>query len=370
MGSETIDVSSTTTRSWARGCARSWRNAVWFRRPSSRWSVVGSMARSASARPVSMRPATSRSSTCCSTASRMRAAALPVGAANATRTASPCSAARPRAAARIRATVWVLPVPGPPAIDRDRMDEGPARGEELEVGGAVRLRRPTPEHRRHQGVDPPVGARTGLGPRLPGPSGQLVGDLDLVVPVALQVETVAVQGQREEQVGVAGGRCPGGSDRDDRRGGQRGTPRPRLRERGGRRTTLVGPGRHHLVVGGAQVEGRVAETGRPGGEGQAEQDVVGHRPTRAPEHGGHQVDLVPADHPGLHPRVEHAGGGTDRPGRRGDGGGGHEPPSPERPSSSALAASRRPGANGHEYTPWGPPSPVGAAAPVIPRTNR
>jgi hypothetical protein len=50
-----------------------------------------------------------------STASLIRVAAFPVGAASATRKACPRSSANLRAVARIRATVWVFPVPGPPA---------------------------------------------------------------------------------------------------------------------------------------------------------------------------------------------------------------------------------------------------------------
>ena len=50
------------------------------------------------------------------TASCIREAALPVGAARAGRSTTPRTAATRYAAARIPAIVWVLPVPGPPAI--------------------------------------------------------------------------------------------------------------------------------------------------------------------------------------------------------------------------------------------------------------
>ena len=57
-----------------------------------------------------------RSGTSARTASLIRWAALPVGAARATSSLRPRPAASRWATARRRATVWVLPVPGPPAM--------------------------------------------------------------------------------------------------------------------------------------------------------------------------------------------------------------------------------------------------------------
>jgi hypothetical protein len=109
MVSDTIDVSSTITTSYGSRFVRSCRNRLCEpgRQPSSRCRVeAGSAGRSAS-------PAARSDSDSWATASCSRAAALPVGAASAIRgTVSKHSSS----SAISRATVVVLPVPGPPAM--------------------------------------------------------------------------------------------------------------------------------------------------------------------------------------------------------------------------------------------------------------
>ncbi len=120
IGSETIEVSSTTTRSCGRGFERSWRNRCVPREPRSRWSVVASLRATVAATAGGTRPAAVSSRTSRATASPMVAAALPVGAASASRGTRPWTDPARCAATTRRATVRVLPVPGPPASTETR----------------------------------------------------------------------------------------------------------------------------------------------------------------------------------------------------------------------------------------------------------
>ena len=113
--SETIDASSITTTSCGKRWPRWWRNFPGRSGlvPSKRWMVVPATVRS----PALTGSGVSRRSASSRTASSIRAAALPVGAASATSGGlvpwlQACSPSR----ASSRATVVVLPVPGPPAI--------------------------------------------------------------------------------------------------------------------------------------------------------------------------------------------------------------------------------------------------------------
>ncbi len=177
MVSDTIDVSSTTMTSCGSRLPRWWRNRddVSGRGPSSRCSVV---ARSPASR---CRSASSSVSTSSATASCSRAAALPVGAANAIRSGGrPAVCACSASSASSRATVVVLPVPGPPVstvTPCDNADFG--RGALLVVAG------------REQ----PLDVRGAVG----GPGAQqrqqIVGDLLLLAPVPVQIQQLPVQAQ-------------------------------------------------------------------------------------------------------------------------------------------------------------------------------
>ena len=132
--------------------------------------------------PTSNRPASSW------TASAMRAAALPVGAASATRGKAPpavtaCSSIR----ANKRATVVVLPVPGPPAMTLNRRDQGIGRG--LPLGSGTALRKKAGEAAHH-------GRLVDRRRQCPVASLKVGGDGSFVAPIAVQVKRAADQAQR------------------------------------------------------------------------------------------------------------------------------------------------------------------------------
>ena len=110
--SSTMDDSSTTTTSCLSRLPRSCLNLVALsgRQPSSRCRVTPcGWPRRATPSGTPVSPASSAVTASCS-----RLAALPVGAVSATEIRSPRAAAWSASSASIRATVVVLPVPGPP----------------------------------------------------------------------------------------------------------------------------------------------------------------------------------------------------------------------------------------------------------------
>ena len=103
-GRDTIEVSSMITMSSGSGWSRSWRKWVRSSRPSREWMVLGAVPATSPATPP-VPPASSRPATADWTASPIRAAAFPVGAARATDRGRPWPEAIRWAAARSRATV-------------------------------------------------------------------------------------------------------------------------------------------------------------------------------------------------------------------------------------------------------------------------
>ena len=121
-GNDTMEVSSTMTTSSTRGWPAWWRmRTVPGRAPSRACTVVARAPSSSSASPSTSGSVDCRSWAATAwKASPMRAAALPVGAARAMRRRPDGSPARSRASRA--ATVWVLPVPGPPTMTDSRRD--------------------------------------------------------------------------------------------------------------------------------------------------------------------------------------------------------------------------------------------------------
>ena len=193
------------------------------------------------------------------TASASTFAALPVGAASAARNTSPRPAATRWAAARILATVWVLPVPGPPEMT----ETGPvsARRAARAAGPCERSRRPVSRANTvaSAAATAPPSSANGAG----APVRQFPRHVDLEAPVALQVEAVGVEHQGPEPPAGVVGRDRR-IDGDDRRRGERRPPRRRLGEVESVRGTGVVLGRPELGADRAEVEADVAETGPPG----------------------------------------------------------------------------------------------------------
>ena len=116
----TMEASSTTRTSTGRGFSRSCRKRTEpGLKPSSRWMVIASPGMASRiSRLTGSRSRVRRMASC------IRAAALPVGAASAIWSGRP--AACSRSSARIRITVVVLPVPGPPEITQKRLSTATA----------------------------------------------------------------------------------------------------------------------------------------------------------------------------------------------------------------------------------------------------
>ena len=169
----------------------------------------------------------------------MRCAAFPVGAASATSSGCPASIAIWCATARNRATVRVLPVPGPPAITTRRRVSAASAATRWRSGGPsgtrteelVEERHPEPTTVRH----PPRRIRRARGGRS-RPSAR--------APVPLEVHAGPVEHERPD-------RSPGSAARaaDRRARPQRLDPRGRARATGDRATDT----RRRLSIGVATV---------------------------------------------------------------------------------------------------------------------
>ena len=206
--SETIEVSSTTTTSCGSRLPRWWRKRLCVRgcRPSSRCSVTPPSASSCSR--TASAASSSRAAAC--TASSSRAAAFPVGAASATcGAAAPAAAACSASSATIRATVVVLPVPGPPATTAKRRRTAVAAARRWPSSSAPASMR-AEAVREH--VQPHAGGR-----RL-AEGEQVGGQAPLLAPVAVEVEAGADEPERAVRRAVV---LPG---RDER--ARRQPPRP------------------------------------------------------------------------------------------------------------------------------------------------
>ena len=240
-----------------RRCGRSWRTPPRRRRPSSRCTVVASA--------VAQTVEHLRSTTCASrgelghgadcTASVMRAAALPVGA----HSASCRSGSTTSAAASSRATVRVLPVPGPPTITAEATVERPPRRLVLavhrRVGAEDQLQRVRPAS--DSGAAGPWPAR-----------GASAATCDLVGPQPVQVEPPAVPDQRTQR----------------RHGGRRRARRPPATPRGPRPTP---PGRASDSCVGALVGASVDDD---------PVHVVAARRTTCPERGARAATAAAEQH--------------------------------------------------------------------------
>ena len=180
--SDTIEVSSTTTTSWGSRLSRSCRNRTLLsgRQPSSRCSVDGPEV----AEPLAVGRRESRRRSRPATASCSRAAALPVGAVSAIRSGrrrrrSACSAS----SASRPATVVVLPVPGPPVSTVVHCAGGVPGGSALLV-----VPRPGKTRAERRPARPPSSTSGG---RPAEPGDEVVADLLLLAPVAVEVEQAA-----------------------------------------------------------------------------------------------------------------------------------------------------------------------------------
>ena len=253
MDRGTMEVSSTTTTSWRSGLDRSCRNRVRLppARPRSRCSVMPRRPRSRSTVPGS-RPSRVASSR---TASSSRRDALPVGAAKAMSggvapRATACWSSNPNS----RATVVVLPVPGPPAITETRRRTAVAAANGCRWSGSSA----SGSSSRNNVVRPARSSAMSTSiTSLAGPAQELCRHLPLVEPEAIQVqvrprqpERLAVPDKlgsgsarratspgraRATRPGRSAGRCPcwrsGGSSAGRRTRGRAAAPGRRRRSR-------------------------------------------------------------------------------------------------------------------------------------------
>ena len=157
--SDTIEVSSTTTTSWGSRLQRSWRNRVRLPglNPRRRCSVVPSERAAGAHGPLRRPPCLGAS---LRTASSSRAAALPVGAARAMSGGrAPAAACCSSRSASTRATVVVLPGPGPAGDHRHPPQHGGRGRQALEVRVLARRRTAGPGRPTGRRVDAVGGLR-------------------------------------------------------------------------------------------------------------------------------------------------------------------------------------------------------------------
>ena len=266
--SETIEVSSTITTSWGSRLPRWWRKRLWLsgRQPSRRCRVEALAARSW-ARTASLASSSSAASW---TASSRRAAATAVGAASAMRgwgrpAASACSAS----SATMRATVVVLPVPGPPATTAKRWRTAAAPAARWRSSGSPGKSRARPSAST---------ALVDVCGRLGAERLEVGGDLALLAPVAVEVERGADEAQRPVRSTLF-------AYRDEVAGLQSFGPR-RDRRPGQRRQVdgLLGVDRRGLADGG-EVDVDVAEARPAHGERRRQRDLLVVVRRRAPPAG-------------------------------------------------------------------------------------
>ncbi len=268
------------------------------------------------------------SAACSATDSCSRAAALPVGAARAMRRPGSCSSAS------TRATVWVLPVPGPPAstvVQRVAASAAPRRCRSGRRAGEQRV-----QPRRVDRRGPGELAR-----------GEGVADGLLLPPVAVEVEQRTAVGADQPQRGqgaVHRGRRERAA-RDRRLHLLRGRP-------GQRRHVDLGVVDGHLGQPG-QLDADRPEPHRPDGEGGGQQDDLVVLATELLQPQG-DVDVGGGQHPG---GVE----GAQQPGRAL-----HQPDLGHRPASRSESSTTRAAGGCQSKTP----QPAGVSGPTIPRTNR
>ena len=181
----------------------------------------------------------------------------------------------------MRATVVVLPVPGPPATTAKPMPHG-GRGRGalavVAVAGA------------EQAVEPGVERRRRRSPRAsPAAGDEAVGDRQLLAPVAVEVEAGALEAQR-----AAASRRPPTTS------GLAATAASHASASGhGRasRSTASSSSLVAVAADGRQVDAHVGEARGPDGEGDGEQDVVvGLAAERAEARG--DVDVGGVEHAG------------------------------------------------------------------------
>ena len=260
--------------------------------------------------------------------------------------AAACSAS----SATIRATVVVLPVPGPAGDDREA---APHRGRGGQRAGARRPRRRTAA--RARGEDRP---RRRVG-RAGAERAQVRGDLALLAPVAVEVERGADQAQRTARASSSptATSALAASRRDHAVGpataAPPGRPAPRRRPSRSRGSSRD---RRRRARAAARAR-RARRRARPlvvlaGERGEPPRDVhVGRR-----------------EHAGLVERAQQPGGAARERGRRTD-----------RPSIALTRAppvehvAERPtsAAGGRQAnTPHGVPSTTGVSGPAMPRRNR
>ena len=263
---DTIDVSSTITTSCGSRLPRSWRKRLWLsgRQPSSRCSVEAR-------RPSRLgadRVADVEASACSWTASSSRAAALPVGAASATSgCGAPAAGACSARSATIRATVVVLPVPGPPAttVKPPRTADAHAR--------ACRPSRSAPNSRAKPACRSASSTRP---PARRARRAQVRGDVALLAPVAVEVQRAADEPQRPARPSASSPTATSGlaATRCDPVARARATAARRRRRSSSSSTTVA------VVAGRREVDVDVAEPRPADGERGGQRDLA--RPPRRP----------------------------------------------------------------------------------------
>ena len=254
---------------------------------------------------------------------------------------------------------------------RQRTGEGALRRHELEVDRTVLVERHAAEHFGKAPSDDRGLTRVGraYGGAPVGPPTHVAGDGHLEAPESLQVDAIAVEHERPERVVPVRRRARPGIGHHGG-SGQLSAPGPGIGQAQTGRPPGVDLGGDELVVGRCEVQADVAEARGPRRQRQGEQDGgVGSIGCEA-EHGGHQVHLEVAQHPRVDPGGEYGVRRLRGPPRRTPGHDRHRAAPIGAPSRTALASSRRPGANSQVKTPWGSGPSRPTPGPVIPRTNR
>ncbi len=317
---------------------------------------LASPAAGAASRPSGCRAGPGRRRPCRdvtpATASVSRAAALPVGAAIATRSGSPAWSA---STASSFATVVVLPVPGPPASTLTHRWAATTAASRCRSESSAGNSRATASATRS-------GSTVGLGP-CGGPV-EHVGDAPLLAPVAVEVEQPAHPAQRAVRGTV-------GTHRDQRAALEGGGPGGRL---GPRQRRDHGPV-HALHRGDLRDRGEV-EAHRPvperaHREGDREQHALVGLRAEASEPGGdvhvggtEHADAVEVGEQSGRPSYLLGTEEVERDGRLGLGR--HGAPRSRRSERSVTSAA----GGDQEKTPHGIASTTGVAGPHMPRRKR